>query len=75
LDQWGQEFVIQSDHKVAFMRSVKNVDVKSEQVSRHNDSFKVASKETRNGLTVGSYLRIGLELSQGLLEYLSKSWK
>jgi hypothetical protein len=47
------------------MRSVKNVDVKSEQVSCHNSSFKVASKEIRNGLTVGSYLRIGLELSQG----------
>jgi hypothetical protein len=65
LDQWGQEFIIQSDHKVAFMRSVKNVDVKSEQVSCHNDSFKAASKETRNGPTVGSYPRIGLELSQG----------
>jgi hypothetical protein len=47
------------------MRSVKNVDVKSEQASRHNGSFKVASKEMRNGLTVGSYPRIGLELSQG----------
>jgi hypothetical protein len=65
LDQWGQGFIIQSDHKVAFMRSVKNVDVKSEQVSRHNGSFKVASKETRNVPTVGSYPRIGLELSQG----------
>jgi hypothetical protein len=65
LDQWGQEFIIQSDHKVVFIRSVKNVDVKSEQASRHNDLFKVASKETWNGLTVGSYPRIGLELSQG----------
>jgi formate dehydrogenase assembly factor FdhD len=65
LDLWGQEFIIQSDHKAAFMRSVKNIDVKSEQVSRHNGLFKVASKEMRNGLTVESYPRIGLELSQG----------
>jgi hypothetical protein len=61
----GTRVCYTSDCKMFRVRSVKNVDVKSEQVSRHNGSFKVASKETRNGLTVGSYPRIGLELSQG----------
>jgi hypothetical protein len=61
----GTRVCYASDCKMFHVRSVKSVDVKSKLAPHRYGLSKVLTRKTRSDLIVGSYPRIGLELSQG----------